>query len=327
MQNASDQFFAGGQALNYGPTSDTRWLNRPRGGRIVTDPREEQQTDINTRAPLFWDDARTRPKMQLVFTVICDGSGQAAANGWRTDERVDAQDTGMRQVYVKGKDKTEAIKGQLQKHARTGLRIGDEYYECWTGTRPGQNNIGTARTWAVMLFPGAPQAQQQFFGNEQQPQAPGGFHQAAPAQPTVQNWGSPQGTPVPAAQGNAYGFGHQPPASPGGQAYAQAQQPAQGFGSPVGAAPNPGPPPQFNAPAQQPAPGGFGAPSQHMAQQGNHPLQDHGAGAWTPAQHEAYGQAAAPQGFGQAPPPAQQPVPPVDNPWGQAPLASNPYGG
>jgi hypothetical protein len=320
--NASDQFLAGGQALNYGPTSDTRWLNRPRGGRIVTEPREEQQTDINTRQPLFWDDARTRPKMQLVFTVVCDGSGPAAANGWRTDERVDAQDPGHRQVYVKGKDKTEAIKGQIRAHARTGLRIGDHYYECWTGTRPGQNNIGTARTWAVMLFPGneAQQSQAQFFGNEQQqPQAPGGFgQQSPPAQSTVQNWGSPQGTPVPAAQGNAYGFGHQPPASPGGQAFQNAQQATQPQAwapAPTGAAPNPGPPPQF------------GAPSQHMAQQGNHPLQDHGAAAWTPAQHEAYGQAAAPQGFGQAPPPAQPPVPPVDNPWGQAPPAQNPYGG
>lgn len=311
--NASDQFLAGGQALNYGPVSDTRYLNRPRGGRIVTEPREEQQTDINTRQPLFWDDQRTRPKMQLVFTVVCDGSGPAAANGWQTDERVDAQDTGHRQVYVKGKDKTEAIKGQIRAHARTGLRIGDHYYECWTGTRPGQNNIGTARTWAVQLFPGneAQQGQAQFFGNEQQPapspQGPSGLHTQAqgfaPAQtPQAQNWGSPQGTPVPAAQNTAYGFGHQPPASPGGQAFQNAQQPAQGQAwapAPTGAAPHPGPPPQF------------GAPSQHM-----------------PAQHEAYGQASAPNGFGQAPPPpAQAPVPPVDDPWGRAPQVQNPYGG
>lgn len=331
MTNASDSFLQGGQALNYGPTSDTRWLGRPRGGMIVSEPREEQQTDINTRQPLFWDDGRTRPKMQLVFTVVCDGSGPAAANGWNTNERVDAQDTGHRQVYVKGKDKTEAIKAQIRAHARTGLRIGDHYYECWTGTRPGQNNIGTARTWAVMLFPGNEAQQAQFFGNEQQPQAP--------QQAQAPNWNAPvtgqapmPQTHVPAAQGNAYGFGHQPPASPGGQAYQNAQQAPQGFGQPpmppVGAAPHPGPPPQFGAPAaaaQPQAPIGFGN-SMQAAQAGAHPLQDHGAQAWTQAQHEAYAASQTPQGFGQqqAGPP---PVPPVDNPWGAAAPAQNPYGG
>lgn len=314
MTNASDSFLQGGQALNYGPTTDTRWLGRPRGGMIVSEPREEQQTDINTRQPLFWDAERTRPKTQLVFTVVCDGSGPALQNGWQTNERVDALDTGHRQVYIKGKDKTEAIKAQIRANARTGLRVGDHYYECWTGTRPGKDNIGTARTWQVMLFPGneIQGAQGQFFGNEQQPQAP-----AAP-----QGFGGPapqQAAPAP--QGNAYGFGHQPPASPGGQAYAAAQQPAQPqpwAPAPTGAAPHPGPPPQFGQPA---------APQQYAP-----PAAPQGFGATAPQEYappsvqQHYAPTQQPQGFGQAPP-AAPPVPPVDNPWGQAAPVQNPYGG
>lgn len=332
--NASDQFFAGGKGLLYPLGSEAQWVGRPRGGMIITEPRSEQERDMKNE-PVFWDKERTQPKMQLVFTVVCDGSGPAAQHGWPTDERVDAQDNGQRDVYVRGKDKIEAVKAQLSQHGRPGLRVGDHYYECWTGHRQGK--LGTARTWAVMLFPGAGQAQQSFFGNEQQPQqapaAPQGFGGPPAnvvtnhAQPVTNPHGfgqqpvNPTSTPAfpanPSPQGNAYGFGHQPPQSPGGQAYAAAQQGTQGFGgapqyqqpgNPVGAAPHPGPPPQFG---QQPAaaPQGFGG------------YPDPNAG-------QPMGQ---PQGFGgapQQPAPAQgfgPPVPPVDDPWGQAPPVQNPY--
>lgn len=327
MTNASDGFFSGGKGLLYPLGSEQQWINRPRGGRIVTEPRTEQERDFATKAPKFWDKEQTQPMMQLVFEVVCDGSGPAAQNGWRTDERVDASDDGRRTVYINGKDKKEALGAQIKLHQRPGLRIGDHYYECWTGHRDGK--LGQARTWAAMLFPGAGPEQQQFFGNEPQPPAaqhaapPPGFGQqaAAPAQQSP-NWNAPvtgqqyppqqaPQTHAPAAQGNAYGYGHQPPASPGGQAYAAAQNPAQGFGQPpmppAGAAPHPGPPPQFQAPQQAAAPAGFGttAPQEYAPQS----VQQH----YAPTQQ--------PQGFG------QQPVPPVDDPWGQAAPVPNPYGG
>lgn len=351
MTNASDGYLAGSQGLLYPLGQEHVWIGRPRGGQIITEPREEQMTDINTREPLFWDAERTRPKTQLVFTVVCDGSGPAAANGWNTNERVDAADNGHRDVYVKGKDKVEALKAEIARNGlaaqgRPGLRVGDHYYECLTGTRPGKQ--GTARTWAVMLFPGVGQAQQSFYGNQPQdqapaaPQAPAGFGQQGPP---AGFGGAPQ-QPAPAAQGNAYGFGHQPPASPGGQAFQQAQQPAPAQqqqqqqwapGNPTGAAPHPGPMPQFGQPAAPPAPqqapSGFGQAPQQQA-----PLDNGYAQAMT------YGhQQVAPQGFGQPAPQgsaaqwqqteqhfAQQPTapqaPPADDPWGRAP-APNPYGG
>jgi hypothetical protein len=318
MTNASDNFFGGGQALNWGPTSDTRWLNRPRGGRVVGEPRQEQQTDINTRQPLWWDAERTRPMMQLVIPVCCDGSGYAAQQGWHTDERVDASDNGHRNWYIKGKDLTEALGNAIKTNGVPGVRMGDEVYGVWTGMRPGKTAGTTARTWWATHIVGAPPAQQQFFGNEQQPQAP--QQAAAPAgfAPSPQGPSglhtqahgfapAPPQQPAPAAQGNAYGFGHQPPASPGGQAFAAAQQPAQPqpwAAAPAGAAPNPGPPPQFGAPpAQQQA-----APPAPVAQWGQA----------TPGQ-EQWAQQQAPAG----PPP----TPPVDNPWGAVAPAQNPYGG
>jgi hypothetical protein len=232
VTNASDTFFSGGQGLLYPLNSEAQWVGRWRGGEIVSEPHAEQERDINTREPLFWDPAKTQPKTQLVFDVVCNGTGPAAQYGLPTDERVDAADDGRRTVYVKGKDKKDAIMGQLKEHGRPGLRIGDHYYECWTGNRQGK--LGQARTWAAKLFPGAGQAQQSFFGNEQQ-----------------QQHAVPQ------------------PAAPGPTANTPVQVAGAWGAAPTGPAPHPGPPPQFGGqpaapPVQQPqyAPPGWPGPTQ-----------------------------------------------------------------
>lgn len=310
MTNASDSFFGSGESLSY-PLGANHLIGRVRGGRIVTEPKEVAQTDINTKATLYWDDAKTRPMTQLMFTVVCDGSGHAAANGWATDERVDAQDQGMRVMYIKGKDLTEAVGKELKRHHRPGLRVGDEIYNVWTGERPGKNGVGKARTWASMLFPGteAVPSQEQFFqGNQPQPQAPQmpqGF--GAPAPQAPQGFGAQNGGQVPMSQPvtgqylppNGQGF----PSGPAGPA----QQPA-------------GPPPQFGAPApQQPAQQtayGFGHnPAGSPGQQAHAAAQ--GFGSPQGPTGEFHTQA---HGFGVPQPqfeaPAQPGVPSA-NPWGQ----------
>lgn len=291
MTNASDDFFGGGEGLNYPLGSEAQWLGKVRGGRIITEPKQIPQTNINTKETLYWDKDRTRPMMQLVFTVVCDGSGKARENGWNTDERVDAQDNGHRQMYIKGKDLTEAVGAQLKKHGVPGLRIGDEIYNVWTGHRPGKTPGTNARTWASLLFPGAGPAQGEFFGNQQQPNqtaAPSGF-------------GAPQHQQPPAAA-NPYGYGHNPAGSPGQQAYASAEF-------------NAGPPPQFQSPS------GPAGPAPHPSQFQQNPA---GSGQFRPddngwvqgdAQHAVSGQ--QPSGFG-------QPVPPVDNPWGRTEAQQSP---
>lgn len=297
MTNASDTFFSAGQGLLYPLNSEAQWVGRWRGGEIVSEPHAEQERDINTREPLFWDPARTQPKMQLVFDVVCNGTGPAAQYGLPTDERVDAQDDGRRTVYVKGKDKREAIAGQLKDHKRPGLRIGDHYYECWTGNRQGK--LGQARTWAAKLFPGAGQAQQAFFGNEQQHAVP------QPAAP-----GPIANTPVQVA--GAWGA------------------------TPAGPAPHPGPPPQFGGqpaapPVQQPQyaqaalPVDWSPPAEPSAP----PVP--GRQDWGSALRSAPTPPAPPAASGGWPGPGGVPAavtqaPPAD-PWGAAPPAANPYAG
>lgn len=58
-------------------------------GRIVTDPKVSQQTEMGTGKPLFWDDGN--PKMQLLVDVQTDGR----------DPSLD-HDDGTRRLYVKG---------------------------------------------------------------------------------------------------------------------------------------------------------------------------------------------------------------------------------
>ena len=300
MTNASDSFLGSKDYLNY-PLGANHLIGKVRGGRIITDPVERVQTDINTKLPKYWDpETKMRPMTQLEFMVVCDGSGHAQANGWATDERVDAQDNGHRMVVIKGKDLTEAAQSQIKLHNRPGLRIGDEYYQVWTGERPGKGGVGKARTWAVKLFPGVeqPADQGQFFGNQAQPQ---GFGQAPPA---------PAGPVTNPAQPvtNPYGHGHNPQGSPGPQAYAQ----AGGFGQQA-AAPA-GPPPQFIPPTQAPSGPAGPAPNPGPAQN---------------AFASAQGQFQQPNGFEQQAPPQAAQVPPVDNPWGQPAqqaAAPNPWG-
>ncbi|HSL52000.1 MAG TPA: hypothetical protein VK878_23265 [Candidatus Deferrimicrobiaceae bacterium] len=252
MTNASDSFLGSNEYLNY-PLGANHLIGKVRGGRIVTDPVERVQTDINTKLPKYWDpETKMRPMTQLEFTVVCDGSGQARTNGWATDERVDAQDNGHRVVVIKGKDLTEACKGEIKAHSRPGLRIGDEYYQVWTGERPGKGGVGKARTWAVKLFPGfdQPADQNQFFGTQNA--VVQGFQQAPPtpsapipnpAQPVTNPYGGFGQT----AQQATAGFQQPTPAGPPPQFIPPTQAPS----GPAGPAPNPGP-----------AQGGFGAPQQ-----------------------------------------------------------------
>lgn len=59
-------------------------------GVLVEEPKFTQQTDFNTKKPVFWEKSGD-PKMQLVLTV-------------QTDEREDAEDDGVRTYYGKSKD-------------------------------------------------------------------------------------------------------------------------------------------------------------------------------------------------------------------------------
>lgn len=91
------------------------------GGRIVSEPEVKQQTEFvrggGAGKPLFWDNGD--PKMQLVVKV-------------QTDLREDAEDDGVRALYLKGgfkRDTTQkAAADAVRAAGAQGLKVGGELY-------------------------------------------------------------------------------------------------------------------------------------------------------------------------------------------------------
>lgn len=106
MTTAQDFLMGAGGATAKFPTIDTSV-----SGRIVADPQVTQQTEYGTNKPLTWDDGR--PRMQLVVQV-------------QTDERdsQNAEDDGVRSLYVKGKSLTNAVREAVRKAGAPGLEVG-----------------------------------------------------------------------------------------------------------------------------------------------------------------------------------------------------------
>lgn len=78
-------------------------------GTVASDPEVVQQTEFGTGKPLFWDDGK--PRQQLVVQL-------------NTNLREDAEDDGVRAIYVKGKSLTGAIREAVKLAGAPGLEIG-----------------------------------------------------------------------------------------------------------------------------------------------------------------------------------------------------------
>lgn len=87
------------------------------GGRITAEPTVQQQTKYKTGEPLFFDNGD--PKMQLVVKV-------------QTDLREDAEDDGVRALYLKGgfkRDTTQkAVADAVRAAGAQGLSVGGELH-------------------------------------------------------------------------------------------------------------------------------------------------------------------------------------------------------
>lgn len=116
MTSAEDQFLMGGGGAPSAFTKDTP-INVEIGGRIL-DRKLAQQTDIKG-VPLWWDDAQTRPREQLVVTV-------------QTTLRDNADDDGRRRFFVKG-DLQYTVRDAVQAVGAPGIQIGGELYVARTG--------------------------------------------------------------------------------------------------------------------------------------------------------------------------------------------------
>lgn len=87
-------------------------------GAIVREPEVAQQTEFGTGKPLFWDDGK--PRNQLVVQI-------------QTDARDDADDDGVRSIYIKGKSMTNAVREAVKTTGAAGLEVGGVLSVTYTG--------------------------------------------------------------------------------------------------------------------------------------------------------------------------------------------------
>lgn len=72
----------------------------------------QQQNDFESGAPLWWDDAKTQPKMQLRIVLA-------------TDEHDNADDNGHRAIYVKGQMQ-QAVRDAIKKAGADKIEEGGQ---------------------------------------------------------------------------------------------------------------------------------------------------------------------------------------------------------
>lgn len=196
MNNPADSFLlgGGGASAKFENVGDTVT------GTIVT-TEVTNQTDLATGAVLTWDDGS--PRQQLVVSL-------------QTQEKTDADDDGVRKVYVKGSKKPgsrslhDAVASAVRASGAKGLTPGGTLSVKYIGDEPSATRGFNPRKLYEATF--APSAGGDFLGTaapapapQQAPQAtpapapaaPPVTQQQAPAQQYAQP--APTGAPAPAA--------------------------------------------------------------------------------------------------------------------------------
>ncbi|GII84577.1 hypothetical protein Ssi03_25670 [Sphaerisporangium siamense] len=164
------------------PSAKFETIGTTVSGPITEQPKVDQQTDIDTGKPLFWDDGR--PRQQLVVTVQTDLRDPAIED-----------DDGLRRFYIKFKMQ-DAVREAVRKARSKGLEIGGvlsiTYVADDEAKTRGKN---PAKLYsAVYTPPSAAQANDFLNGGQPAPAAPQAPQQyAPPAAPPA-----PQAAPAPA---------------------------------------------------------------------------------------------------------------------------------
>lgn len=150
------------------------WKDVPEGttitGTVNGDIAQSQQTHIQSNEPLFWDPAKTRPKMQIIIPLD-------------TSLRNDTEDDGKRTLWVnEASNMQAAIRDAVKTAGASSIAQGGTLSVTFTGTRPSQ----TAGFNPVKLFSATyqPPAQGALMAEQQA---------SAPAQPVP----NPAVTPAP----------------------------------------------------------------------------------------------------------------------------------
>lgn len=192
-EDGDDEFFTSGTGGKYMSFADDSCIGYERGGEIVG-LNERQQTDQETKQPMFWPNS-DRKIMIKVVTM-------------QTQERMpnDPEDTGLRSIWLpQSKDVTKAVTDAMRA-ANTGeirLRIGGQLWVTRTGSRQttqknGQRGFPAFTYTARYVPPPAGTRNDAFFAGP--PPANG----QAPAQGSPQQNQTPWQQGPPPQQGNPY---------------------------------------------------------------------------------------------------------------------------
>lgn len=123
-------------------------------GVICAPPELRQQTDIKTGLPKTWDNGD--PVMQLVVKL-------------QTDQREDAEDDGVRNLYVSGGFKRASLQKAVADALRTakvkGLEVGGTLAVRYTGEEPNSvKGFNPAKLYAAQYTPPTQKAADDFLG-------------------------------------------------------------------------------------------------------------------------------------------------------------------
>jgi hypothetical protein len=164
VTNPND-FFGGAPTLSWAITlpdgswqRDEKMLNVVRGGTIMREPVVQQMVKFGSGEPMFWDEAKTDPKEQMVLTLRCDGQTHpTSASGAPIpvrDERTGPTDTGERSLYINSGEMKKAVKAAYTAAGAQGLAVGGQLYVIMTGSRPSKIKGGyPASTYHAIYVP------------------------------------------------------------------------------------------------------------------------------------------------------------------------------
>jgi hypothetical protein len=106
------------------PTAKLDQLRVWVGGTIVSKPTTRQETEFGTGKP------KTFPKSgDPIMGIIVDV---------QTDQRTDADDDGIRRLYIEGKRLKDAVRAGVVASGADGLDVGGQLFVAWVGEEQGQ---------------------------------------------------------------------------------------------------------------------------------------------------------------------------------------------
>lgn len=125
----------GGAAISFDVSPPSPWHVG-----IVLRKEATQQTEFRTKKPLFWDDGRKR--MQVVVTL-------------QTEERntEDASDDGIRLLFVKGKNMTNAVRAAVKAAGCSSLEVGGRLGIRYTQDGPNEGGAQPPKEYQAKYEP------------------------------------------------------------------------------------------------------------------------------------------------------------------------------